>query len=123
MPPESKVQVGFHRDPAYAYYKQGFINYSRAIHGIEALYQRIKKGQKKPRSYKPRVDTYQRFAASLVLLRRSHEYFNRVVQEYPDSIWKGDAGIKLRRIERFSSLYRRIVANYQGSLKDSEPDA
>ena len=32
-------------------------------------------------------------------------------QEFDGSIWKHDAGMKLRRIERFSGLYRRILGN------------
>ncbi len=118
-PPAKKVsqkaanrsEVGFHKEPPYAYYKQGFVHFSRALHGIEALYQTV---AKKGLSFKPRYDSYQRFASSLELLRKSYEYFKRVVDEYPDSIWSKDAQIKLERIERFSSLYRKIIAN----LKD-----
>jgi hypothetical protein len=61
--------------------------------------------------FKPRDDAYQRFAEGLVELRRAHEYFSRVVHEFDGSIWKHDARVKLRRIERFSALYRRILGN------------
>lgn len=105
--------VGFHKDPAYAYYKQGFVHFSRAIHGIEALYQSL---ARYPRiRFRPRDDAYERFAGSLVELRRSHEYFSRVVGEYGGSIWGKDAELKLGRIERFSALYRRIIGNLTGS--------
>jgi len=101
--------VGFHKEPAYAYYKQGFVHFSRGIHGIEALYQSM---ARYPRiRFRPRDDAYQRFAGSLVELRRAHEYFKRVVEEHGDSIWRRDAEIKLSRIERFSALYRRIIGN------------
>jgi hypothetical protein len=33
------------------------------------------------------------------------------VEEHPRSVWSADAGAKLRRIERFTKLYRRILAN------------
>ena len=103
-----KKELGFHKDPSYAYYKQGFVHFSRALHGIEALYQSM---AKKELSFKPRYYSYQRFAGSLGLLRKSYEYFSRVVDEYPESIWWRDAQIKLERIERFSALYRKILAN------------
>ncbi len=111
------TEPGPHRDPAYAYYKQGFVHFSRALHGIEALYQSIapQKG-----TFSPRIDAYQRFAGSLVTLRRSYGYFQRVVDEFPDSIWSEDARLKLRRIERFSDLYRRIVGNLGGSAPQPE---
>jgi curved DNA-binding protein CbpA len=108
-PVSKRTDLGFHKDPSYAYYKQGFIHFSRAIHGIEALYQSL--SQRRVVHFKPRDDAYQRFAEGLVELRRAHEYFSRVVHEFDGSIWKHDARVKLRRIERFSALYRRILGN------------
>jgi curved DNA-binding protein CbpA len=108
-PMSDRTDLGFHKDLSYAYYKQGFVHFSRAIHGIEALYQSL--SQRRVVHFKPRDDAYQRFAEGLVELRRAHEYFSRVVQEFENSIWKHDAGMKLRRIERFTGLYRRILGN------------
>ncbi len=104
--------VGFHKEPGYAYYKQGFVQFSRALHGIEALY-RI--SRKKKMSFKPDRYAYERFGQSLVLFRKAHECFSRVVDEYPGSIWRRDAKIKLKSIERFSELYRKILANLKAS--------
>jgi hypothetical protein len=111
--PSDRTDLGFHKDPSYAYYKQGFIHFSRAIHGIEALYQSL--SQRRVIHFKPKDDAYRRFAEGLVELRRAHEYFSRVVQEFEKSIWKHDANLKLGRIERFSSLYRRILGNLTGT--------
>jgi DnaJ-class molecular chaperone len=108
-PVSDRTDLGFHKDLSYAYYTQGFIHFSRAIHGIEALYQSL--SQRRVVHFKPRDDAYQRFAEGLVELRKAHEYFSRVVQEFDNSIWKHDARMKLRRIERFSGLYRRILGN------------
>ena len=110
---ETASAVGFHRDPPYAYYKQGFRHYSRALHGIAALYQSIARYHRI--HFNPRDDAYERFAGSLVELRRAHEYFCRVEQEFPQSMWVHDARLKLTRIERFSELYRRIIRNLTGS--------
>jgi hypothetical protein len=111
--PSDRTDLGFHKDPSYAYYKQGFVHFSRAIHGIEALYQSL--SQRRVVHFKPRDDAYRRFADGLVELRRAHEYFSRVVQDFEKSIWKHDANLKLGRIERFSSLYRRILGNLIGT--------
>ena len=108
-PLSDRTDLGFHKDPSYAYYKQGFIHFSRAIHGIEALYQSL--AQRRVVHFKPKDDAFQRFAEGLVELRRAHDYFSRVVQEFEGSIWKHDARVKLRRIERFTGLYRRILGN------------
>ena len=101
--------LGSHREPAYAYYKQGFVHYSRAIHGIQALYRSLRRLY--PVHFDPRDDAYERFAGSLTELRRAHEYFQRVTEEHADSVWAPDARVKLARVERFSELYRRIVRN------------
>jgi hypothetical protein len=112
-PMSERTDLGFHKDPSYAYYKQGFVHFSRAIHGIEALYQSL--SQRRVVHFKPRDDAYQRFAEGLVELRNANDYFSRVVQEFEDSIWKHDARLKLRRIERFTNLYRRILGNLTAS--------
>ena len=101
--------LGSHREPAYAYYKQGFVHYSRAIHGIQALYRSFRRLH--PVHFDPRDDAYERFAGSLTELRRAHEYFSRVAEEHAASPWAPDARVKLARVERFSELYRRILRN------------
>lgn len=101
--------LGFHREPAYAYYKQGFVHYSRAIHGIQALYRSLRRLY--PAHFDPRDDAFERFAGSLTELARAHEYFQRVAAEHAGSVWAPDARVKLARVERFSELYRRILRN------------
>ncbi len=103
--------LGRPRDPAYAYYKQGFLNYSLAVHGIAAANQIAARG-KLPRFRPYRVS--QDFANSLELLGTAHGYFTRVADEFPDSVWNADACLKLKRIERFTKLYRKILANVSG---------
>jgi hypothetical protein len=103
------TEMGFHREPAYAYYKQGFVHYSRAIHGIQALYRSFRRLY--PVHFDPRDDAYERFAGSLAELRLAYEYFRRVAEEHGQSVWAPDARVKLARVERFSELYRRILRN------------
>ena len=97
------------RDPAYAYYKQGFINFSLAIHGIAAVNRKIAAGRSIPT--RRRFNTVEYFGTSLSYLRAAHGYFTRVAEEYPDSVWTADARFKLRRIEGLTAIYRRILGN------------
>jgi len=108
-PGSDATSLAPHGDPSYAYYKQGFINFSLAIHGIAEINQKIAAGRvpRFTRRYTARED----IASSLSFLRAAHGYFSRVVDEHPHSVWSSDARAKLRRIERFTKLYRRILVN------------
>ncbi|MGA2640168.1 MAG: J domain-containing protein [Spirochaetia bacterium] len=97
------------RDPAYAWYKQGFINFSLAIHGIAAVNRKIAAGRKLPS--RRRFNTAEYFGTSLAYLRAAHGYFTRVVEEYAGSVWVADSRFKLRRIEGLTAIYRRILRN------------
>jgi len=105
--------VASHRDPAYAYYKQGFVNFSLAIHGVAEINRRLAAGwaARQTRRYSAAED----IAESLAFLRRAHEYFTRVIEEHAESVWIADARMKVRRIERFTTIYRRILANIASS--------
>jgi curved DNA-binding protein CbpA len=110
--PSGSSGVGPHRDPAYAYYKQGFVNFSIAVRGIAEGNAAVA-GKKLP-SFTPRYRASQDVANSLGLLSAAHGYFSRVVERFPDSVWCADARVKLARIERFTRLYKRILSNLGG---------
>jgi hypothetical protein len=97
------------RDPAYAWYKQGFINFSLAIHGIAAVNRKIAAGR--TLHSRRRFNTAEYFGTSLAYLRAAHGYFTRVVEEYGGSVWVADSRFKLRRIEGLTTIYRRILRN------------
>lgn len=97
------------RDPAYAWYKQGFINFSLAIHGIAAVNRKIAAGRALPS--RRRFNTAEYFGTSLAYLRAAHGYFTRVVEDYAGSVWVADSRFKLRRIEGLTAIYRRILRN------------
>ena len=101
--------VAPHRDHAYAYYKQGFINFSLAIHGVAEINRRLAAGRAAPptRRYSAAED----IAQSLAFLQRAHGYFTRVIQEHAGSVWMADARMSIRRIERYTAIYRKILAN------------
>src|SRR5208337_3624829 len=77
------------RDPAYAWYKQGFINFSLAIHGIAAVNRKIAAGRALPS--RRRFNTAEYFGTSLAYLRSAHGYFTRVVEDYAESVWVADS--------------------------------
>ena len=107
--PHGLYDVGFHRDIEYAYYKQGFNHYSKALHGIGRIEKKVEL----------RNDWYyvRRFSGSLSCLRRADEYFSRLIEEFPASIWAYDAWVKVRRIEYFSRLYGKILKNMEKRLR------
>lgn len=107
--PASTAALALPRDPAYAYYKQGFINFSLAIHGIATVNKRIAAGRALPS--RRRFNTREYFGTSLAYLRAAHGYFTRVVTDYGGSVWTADANFKLRRIEGLTAIYRRILGN------------
>ena len=106
---EPSSALALPRDPAYAYYKQGFINFSLAIHGIAAVNRKIAAGRSIPT--RRRFNTAEYFGTSLSYLRAAHGDFSRVAEEYPESVWTADARFKLRRIEGLTAIYRRILGN------------
>lgn len=111
IPKVSSMQnaVGFHRDIQYAYYKQGFDNFSKAVNGMRSMEWRIRL----------RNDMYylRRFSSSLVFLRKADMYFSQLVNNYPESIWSYDAYIKIKRIEYFNMIYKKILSNIESKLK------
>ncbi len=112
VPVSDASGVGHHKDPAYAYYKQGFLNYSAGVGGMQAG--RVSK-------LLPNAEGLARATTALRKFQAAYSYFIRVVEDYPDSIWAPDAGYRLRRIERFNIIYRRIYKNLQERVVESEP--
>ena len=108
-PPASGPGLTAHRDPSYAYYKQGFINFSLAIHGIAEINRKIAAGRVP--HFTRRYTAAEDIAGSLGFLQAAYGYFSRVVENHPDSVWSADSRAKLRRIDRFTLIYRRILEN------------
>lgn len=107
--PPSGPGLTAHRDPSYAYYKQGFINFSLAIHGIAEINRKIAAGRVP--HFTRRYTAAEDIAGSLGFLQAAYGYFSRVVEDHPDSVWSADSRAKLRRIDRFTLIYRRILEN------------
>lgn len=106
----NKNVPGSHRDIQYVYYKQGFEHFSRAVSGIKSIERRV--------TLKNDLYYLRRFSASIYYLRKADMYFSKLVEDYPESIWSADASIKIRKIEYFNRLYRKILMNIEQKLKE-----
>ena len=108
--PSAETAVGSLRDPAYAYYKQGFRYFNL---GSTEL---ARKEAPTIRRYLTEQGTADGYILRLALralhyFERSYSYFLVVVEHYPGSPWAPDARWKLRRLEKFSAIYQRICEN------------
>lgn len=109
-PPAGTNEIGSPRDPAYSYYKAGFQYYRL---GATELF---RKEAPKLRTYLNATGTTDGYILRLALralhyFERSYSYFLVVVDNYGESPWAFDARYKLRRLEKFSSIYQRICEN------------
>ena len=112
---EIRNALAYPKDPAYTHYKLGFVFYTR---GCTQLYS---KDPKIVRRQLAELKTYNYYVLDLALqallsFERAYNYFLVVVEQYPDSIWVTDARNKLRRIQRFNTIYQRICENTSRSL-------
>jgi hypothetical protein len=112
---EDKKVAGL-RDPAYSYYKRAFTFYQ---YGYMELF---KKDPRIIRSQLAKLKTYDAYILKLTIaalryFEQSYRYFMRVVEEYPDSIWINDSRAKLRKIEKYNSIYHKICSNLSRNLQ------
>jgi len=108
--PSADRSVGTLRDPAYAYYKNGF-RYFR-----EGTSELTRKEASKVRRFLTLEGSSDRYILLLALralhfFERSYSYFLVVVEKYGDSPWALDASRKISRIQKFSQIYQRICDN------------
>jgi len=102
--------IGTLRDPAYAYYKQGFRYFNL---GATELARKEAPQLRRALATEGTADGYiLRLALrALHYFERSYSYFLVVVDQYPQSPWAPDARYKLKRLETFSLVYQRICEN------------
>mgnify|MGYP001040421335 CR=1 FL=1 len=109
-PESASREVGALRDPAYSYYKAGFRYYNLGATELS------RKEAPKIRRYLITTGTADGYILRLALralhyFERAYSYFLVVVEQYGDSPWSHDARYKLRRLEKFSTIYQRICEN------------
>lgn len=118
--PSAVTAVGSLRDPAYAYYKQGFRYFNLGATELS------RKEAPKLRRYLATEGTADGYILRLALralhyFERSYSYFLVVVERYPTSPWYADARWKLRRLEKFSAIYQRICENLSRRSSSGRP--
>ncbi|MFP4114481.1 MAG: DnaJ domain-containing protein [Spirochaetota bacterium] len=111
--PSASTSVGALRDPAYAYYKQGFRYFNL---GATELIRKEAPAMRRELLRKRTIEAYDAYVMRFVLralhyFERSYSYFLVVAERYPASPWAADARWKLRRLEKFSAIYQRICEN------------
>lgn len=129
---EPGTDVANPRDPAYTYYKLGFVYYRK---GYTELFRKDAPGSgprqpaadlKQLRTQLLDVHTMDKYLLVLTIralhyFEQSYRYFLRVVEEYPGSIWVHDSRWKLRRLDTFNNIYHRICENLSRSIRVSRP--
>lgn len=122
--PSPVTAVGELRDPAYAYYKQGFRFYNLgSTELIRKEAPRLRRDLLKERSIAAYDAYVLRFALrALHYFERAYSYFLVVVERYPSSPWSADARWKLRRLEKFSAIYQRICENLSRRSSGQAPE-
>ncbi len=111
--PDERI-VAQPKDPAYVYYKRGFVEYTA---GRKTFFDRYEID-----GYRIRYVGDNRLLLSLALscirrFQKAYGYFNRVVEEYPDSVWRKDAQVRMYYIERYNDIYRRICRSISSQLQ------
>ena len=107
-----------HKDPGYAYYKQGFNLFSK-IHP-NSWHTPLKKEKfittlKREETNDEMIKIVEEL---LEFLPRSYYYFSRVLEEYPESSWAYDAQEKMIKIEKLTPVYVRIVKSLKNEMRE-----
>ncbi|MDH5719236.1 MAG: DnaJ domain-containing protein [Spirochaetia bacterium] len=83
------------KDPGYVYYKQGHKYFHSGFY----------------KYYKKKSKIKNKLRATLEILtnfEKAYYYYRKVVNEYPKSQWAWDSGIKLKKIEKLTPIYKKI---------------
>jgi len=109
--PENKNQLQFIlKDPAYAYYKQGHTYFHRGFYKF----------------YKKKAKTNIKLKASLEILNnfeKAYLYYNKVIDDYPESQWAWDSRVKMKKIEKLTPIYKKIKQFLLDCLENDRNDS
>lgn len=111
--------VGFLKDPAYVYYKLGITYYGK---GRETFFDRYEITKERTRYLLDNRVILKLAISCLGLFQKAYEYFSRVVDDYPDSIWRRDAQTKMYYLERYNAIYQRICRSIALQLHGGSRD-
>jgi hypothetical protein len=63
---------------------------------------------------------HQKLQAAIDILSnfyRAYPYYKKVVDEYSNSVWAWDAELKIRKIEKLTPIYRKIILALKGKIE------
>jgi hypothetical protein len=103
------------KDPAYAYYRLA-IQYYRNIHP-DQFYRRTTRTTYKLKTYKEQIQVLNKIFLSFNL---SAYYFRKILTEYPESQWKGDAETKLQLLKKLYKSYTAKEAEASSRIIHTE---
>jgi hypothetical protein len=104
-PPGPVVSV---KDQSYAYYRQG-IRYYRNIHP-DQFYRRLTRTTFAPIGRRRQLEILEKIFLSFNLARR---YFKHVIDNFPDSPWRGDSLAKIALLDKLRKSYEQRIKSFR----------
>lgn len=108
-------EVGQLKDPAYTYYKLGFLYFSEGRRTLSKHY--LSGGQRIDFSTES-IHVLRLAVASLHYFHKAYDCFERVSSQYPTSLWARDATVKIYYLDRYNEIYQRICDNLSKQIAE-----
>ncbi len=105
--PAGETLPALPKDPAYSYYKLAHQYFHRGF------YKFYRRKSKLPMKLAAAMEILNNFQKACV-------YYGRVIEEFPDSVWRHDAAMKLDKIKQLTPIYSLISARLQELNKEEE---
>lgn len=109
---EQKEGLTLYKDPAYSYYKRGHRYYTQ-INPSRWVYLQEKESQDVGPSDHLMDEVLRRIKETIDFFPKAYYNFSIVASEYPGSLWYDDAKAKMRKIEKLTPIYMKILESYR----------
>lgn len=103
---EEPLMPALPKDPAYTYYKTAHRYFHRGFYKF----------------YRKKAKLPGKLAAAMEIVasfQKAYTYYRKVVDEYPNSVWRHDAAAKIKKIEQLTPIYSLISTRLK-KLNDEE---
>ena len=112
--------VGPLKDPAYTYYKLGFVYFSE---GRRTFFKRYVEGGQRIDFVTDSFDVLRLAVSSLHFFHKAYTCFYTVAHDYPASVWARDSEIKIYYLNRYNVIYQRICNNLTRQIQEKPAKA
>ncbi len=109
---EQKEDLTLYKDPAYSYYKRGHLYYTK-INPSRWVYLQEKELHDVEPSDHLVDEVIRRIEETIDFFPKAYYYFSIVASEYLTSWWYDDAKEKIRKIEKLTPIYMKILESYK----------